>query len=83
MFSFKIDPRTGKPSPQPAAQQELNKYGPLPVRKRKLEIKNYLSNFFLQEHWEIRTLPDGRVYYIDHCKNYCFTLNLIRFNHFQ
>jgi hypothetical protein len=28
---FKIDPRTGKPSPLPAAQQELNQNGPLPV----------------------------------------------------
>ncbi|CAF5098122.1 unnamed protein product, partial [Rotaria sp. Silwood1] len=43
-----IDPRTGKPTPIPSAQRELNQNGPLP------------------SHWEARTLPDGRVYYIDH-----------------
>ncbi len=30
-FIFKVDPRTGKPSPLPAAQHELNQNGPLPV----------------------------------------------------
>ncbi len=48
MFIFvKIDPRTGKPSPQSAAQREVNKNGPLPVRKRRLRIEDYSFNFFI------------------------------------
>ncbi len=38
---IKVDPRTGKPSPQPAAQRELSQNGALPVRKRKLRTEDY------------------------------------------
>jgi E3 ubiquitin-protein ligase NEDD4 len=36
-----IDPRTGKSSPLPAAQRELNQNGPLPVSKTKKRKNNY------------------------------------------
>ena len=34
ILPFKVDPRTGKPSPQPAAQREVQQNGALPVRER-------------------------------------------------
>jgi hypothetical protein len=43
---IKIDPRTGKPSPQPAAQRELNQSGALPVRKRRFRVEDDRGFFF-------------------------------------
>ncbi len=66
-FIEQTDPRTGKASPLPAVQKELNQNGPLPVSSiMKNKVQIYL---ILKAHWEIRTLADGRVYYIDHRKN--------------
>jgi hypothetical protein len=47
-FFVKVDPRTGKPSPQPHAQRELNQNGPLPVSKRIREktIDNSINFFY-------------------------------------
>lgn len=36
LFFLQVDPRTGKPSPIPSAQNDSNQTAPLPVRKRKL-----------------------------------------------
>jgi len=49
MFIFvfvKVDPRTGKPSAQPANQRELKENGPLPVIKTRLRIDDYSFIFF-------------------------------------
>lgn len=44
-FSHQIDPRTGKPSPMPAAQRELNQNGPLPVSQSVTrELNRHLLN---------------------------------------
>jgi hypothetical protein len=47
---IKIDPRTGKPSPQPAAQRELNQNGALPVRKQRFRVEDDRGFFLINRN---------------------------------
>ena len=54
---FQVDPRTGKPSPLPGAQREINQNGPLPVieivRMNSISIFCFsLSHIGKFEHWK-------------------------------
>ena len=71
-----IDPRTGKPSPQPTLDFE-SRIGPLPVGIRESSQKFWFAgkylilfefNFNFKSGWEERRHVDGRIFYIDHSK---------------